>query len=86
MKAGEWSAKQGGNVAAGGIELVGASSAGLVAKGGERATELPGGAGLVVMDTEVTPELAAEGRPATSSGSSSRRAGRPVWTWPTGSR
>ncbi|WP_439378774.1 isoleucine--tRNA ligase [Amycolatopsis lexingtonensis] len=61
VKAGDWSF-QGGAVVAAGITLQeGEFDRRLVAKGGGAAAELPGGSGLVLLDTEVTPELAAEG-------------------------
>ncbi|MEV6825848.1 isoleucine--tRNA ligase [Amycolatopsis sp. NPDC051102] len=61
VKAGDWSF-QGGTVVAAGIALrEGEFERRLVAKGGGAAAELPGGSGLVLIDTEVTPELAAEG-------------------------
>ncbi|EOD70289.1 isoleucine--tRNA ligase [Amycolatopsis vancoresmycina] len=61
VKAGDWSF-QGGAVVAAGIALrEGEFERRLVAKGGGAAAELPGGSGLVLIDTEVTPELAAEG-------------------------
>ncbi|WP_328647044.1 isoleucine--tRNA ligase [Amycolatopsis sp. NBC_00348] len=61
VKAGDWSL-QGGKVVAAGIELQeGEFDRRLVAKGGGAAAELPGGSGLVLIDTEVTPDLAAEG-------------------------
>ncbi|HET6703713.1 isoleucine--tRNA ligase [Amycolatopsis sp.] len=61
VKAGDWSF-QGGAVVAAGIALQeGEFERRLVAKGGGAAAELPGGSGLVLIDTEVTPELAAEG-------------------------
>ncbi|MEV4147853.1 isoleucine--tRNA ligase [Amycolatopsis sp. NPDC049691] len=61
VKAGDWSF-QGGAVVAAGITLrEGEFDRRLVAKGGGAAAELPGGSGLVLIDTEVTPELAAEG-------------------------
>ena len=61
VKAGDWSL-QGGTVVAAGISLQeGEFERRLVAKGGGAAAELPGGSGLVLIDTEVTPELAAEG-------------------------
>ncbi|WP_181771017.1 isoleucine--tRNA ligase [Amycolatopsis pittospori] len=62
VKAGEWTTSESGAVVAAGIELVeGEYERRLVAKGGGAAAELPGGAGLVLLDTEVTDELAAEG-------------------------
>ncbi|RSM71748.1 isoleucine--tRNA ligase [Amycolatopsis sp. WAC 01375] len=62
VKAGEWTTSESGAVVAAGIELVeGEYDRRLVAKGGGAAAELPGGAGLVLLDTEVTGELAAEG-------------------------
>ncbi|RSD15540.1 isoleucine--tRNA ligase [Amycolatopsis eburnea] len=61
VKAGDWSL-QGGTVVAAGITLQeGEFDRRLVAKGGGAAAELPGGSGLVLLDTEVTPELASEG-------------------------
>ncbi|OXM68817.1 isoleucine--tRNA ligase [Amycolatopsis vastitatis] len=61
VKAGDWSF-QGGAVVAAGIALrEGEFERRLVAKGGGAAAELPGGSGLVLIDTDVTPELAAEG-------------------------
>ncbi|MET9002787.1 isoleucine--tRNA ligase [Amycolatopsis sp. Hca4] len=61
VKAGDWSF-QGGAVVAAGIALQeGEFERRLVAKGGGAAAELPGGSGLVLIDTDVTPELAAEG-------------------------
>ncbi|RSM35043.1 isoleucine--tRNA ligase [Amycolatopsis balhimycina DSM 5908] len=61
VKAGDWSL-QGGAVVAAGIALrEGEFERRLVAKGGGAAAELPGGSGLVLIDTDVTPELAAEG-------------------------
>jgi isoleucyl-tRNA synthetase len=61
VKAGDWSL-QGDVVVAAGISLQeGEFERRLVAKGGGAAAELPGGSGLVLIDTEVTPELAAEG-------------------------
>jgi isoleucyl-tRNA synthetase len=61
VKAGEWTVSDGVVVAAG-IELLdGEYERRLVATDPGAATELPGGSGLVVLDTEVTAELAAEG-------------------------
>lgn len=61
VKAGDWSL-QGDTVVAAGIALrEGEFDRRLVAKGGGAAAELPAGSGLVLIDTEVTPELAAEG-------------------------
>ncbi|WP_086847452.1 isoleucine--tRNA ligase [Amycolatopsis kentuckyensis] len=61
VKAGDWSF-QGGAVVAAGIALQeGEFERRLVAKGSGAAAELPGGSGLVLIDTDVTPELAAEG-------------------------
>ena len=61
VKAGDWSL-QGDTVVAAGISLQeGEFERRLVAKGGGAAAELPGGSGLVLINTEVTPELAAEG-------------------------
>ncbi|VVJ21029.1 Isoleucyl-tRNA synthetase (EC [Amycolatopsis camponoti] len=61
VKAGDWSLR-GDVVVAAGISLrEGEFERRLVAKSGGAAAELPGGSGLVLIDTEVTPELAAEG-------------------------
>jgi isoleucyl-tRNA synthetase len=61
VKAGEWSTVD-GTVLAAGIELLpGEYERRLVATDRGATTELPGGSGLVVLDTDVTPELAAEG-------------------------
>jgi len=61
VKAGDWTFV-GGVVVAAGITLhEGEFERRLVAKGGGAAAELPGGTGLVQLDTDVTPELAAEG-------------------------
>jgi isoleucyl-tRNA synthetase len=66
VKAGDWQQQADGTVTAAGIELLeGEYSERLVpgsALGDDSATAaLPGNSGLVVLDTEVTPELAAEG-------------------------
>ncbi|MEU0531098.1 isoleucine--tRNA ligase [Amycolatopsis tolypomycina] len=61
VKAGDWSFQGGAVVAAGIVLQDGEFERRLVAKGGGAAAELPGGSGLVLIDTEVTPELAAEG-------------------------
>ncbi|PXY24942.1 isoleucine--tRNA ligase [Prauserella coralliicola] len=62
VKAGEWSTTPEGAVVAAGIELVdGEYERRLVAKDSGAAAELPGGSGLVLLDTDVTPDLAAEG-------------------------
>ncbi|WP_410612952.1 isoleucine--tRNA ligase [Amycolatopsis sp. lyj-109] len=61
VKAGDWSFRGGAVVAAGIALQEGEFERRLVAKGGGAAAELPGGSGLVLIDTEVTPELAAEG-------------------------
>ncbi|HEV2781974.1 MAG TPA: isoleucine--tRNA ligase [Actinophytocola sp.] len=61
VKAGEWTTS-GDTVSAAGIELLpGEYERRLVATDRGATTELPGGSGLVVLDTDVTPELAAEG-------------------------
>jgi len=61
VKAGDWSAS-GGVVTAGGVPLEeGEYELKLVAADAENSAPLPGGEGVVVLDTEVTPELAAEG-------------------------
>jgi isoleucyl-tRNA synthetase len=62
VKAGEWSRGDGGTVTAGGIELFeGEFTEKLVATDPDSTAALPGSTGLVVLDTAVTPELAAEG-------------------------
>jgi isoleucyl-tRNA synthetase len=66
VKAGEWHQDPDGTVTAGGIELLpGEFSEKLVPAEGagehHAVAALPGNTGLVVLDTEVTPELAAEG-------------------------
>ena len=63
VKAGEWTANPDGTVTAGGIDLLaGEFTERLVPADGAGATAaLPGATGLVVLDTSVTPELAAEG-------------------------
>jgi isoleucyl-tRNA synthetase len=61
VKAGDWSAA-GGAVTAGGVTLAeGEYELKLVAADAEHSAPLPGGEGVVVLDTAVTPELAAEG-------------------------
>jgi isoleucyl-tRNA synthetase len=62
VKAGEWSTTSTGAVVAAGVELRdGEYERRLVAKDRGAAAELPGGSGLVLLDTEVTSELAEEG-------------------------
>jgi isoleucyl-tRNA synthetase len=62
VKAGDWTTSEGGALIAAGIELVdGEYERRLVAKNSGAAAELPGGSGLVLLDTEVSAELAAEG-------------------------
>ena len=62
VKAGDWSANPDGTVTAGGITLVeGEFSERLQAADPQSTSALPGNSGLVVLDTEVTPALAAEG-------------------------
>ncbi|MGC7100493.1 isoleucine--tRNA ligase [Amycolatopsis lurida] len=62
VKAGEWSTSDSGALVAAGIELLETEyDRKLVAKDEGAAVELPGGSGLVLLETEVTPELAAEG-------------------------
>ncbi|PWW62581.1 isoleucine--tRNA ligase [Actinokineospora spheciospongiae] len=62
VKAGEWSTTDAGAVVAAGVELLdGEYDRRLVAVDAGATAELPGSSGLVVLDTEVTPELAAEG-------------------------
>ncbi|MBC3191341.1 isoleucine--tRNA ligase [Pseudonocardia sp. C8] len=62
VKNGEWSQEADGTVVAAGITLQeGEFTEKLVAADPEHTAALPGNAGLVVLDTTVTPELAAEG-------------------------
>jgi isoleucyl-tRNA synthetase len=62
VKAGQWRTTPSGTVEAAGVELLeGEYTRRLVSKDPGAAMELPGGTGLVVLDTRVTPELAAEG-------------------------
>ncbi len=62
VKAGDWKRSPGGGVVAAGIELAeGEFTERLVSTDEGAASALPDGAGLVVLSTEVTPELAAEG-------------------------
>ena len=62
VKAGEWSAEPDGTVTAAGIALLpGEFSEKLVAVDAASTAALPGNTGLVLLDTVVTPELAAEG-------------------------
>ena len=62
VKRGEWSQDAAGRVVAGGIELVdGEYSLRLVAADPDRSAALPGNSGVVVLDTDLTPELEAEG-------------------------
>ncbi|WP_298181508.1 isoleucine--tRNA ligase, partial [Saccharomonospora sp.] len=62
VKAGDWSVTADGAVVAAGIELrEGEYERRLVAKDAEAASELPNGSGLLLLDTEVTTELAREG-------------------------
>ncbi|MDN5932861.1 MAG: class I tRNA ligase family protein, partial [Pseudonocardia sp.] len=62
VKAGEWEQAADGTVTAGGITLLaGEFTERLVAADPEETLALPGSTGLVVLDTAVTPELAAEG-------------------------
>jgi isoleucyl-tRNA synthetase len=61
VKSGDWH-RQGDSVIAGGIELVpGEFQLKLVVAGDGASTSLSGGAGVIVLDTEVTAELEAEG-------------------------
>ena len=61
VKAGDW-AVAGGVVVAGGVELQdGEYELKLVAADPEQSASLPGGEGVVVLDTHVTPELQTEG-------------------------
>ncbi|WP_199438970.1 isoleucine--tRNA ligase [Umezawaea beigongshangensis] len=62
VKAGEWRTTESGAVEAAGVELLpGEYEQRLVATDPAATAALPGGGGLVVLDTAVTPELAAEG-------------------------
>jgi isoleucyl-tRNA synthetase len=61
VKAGEWSLVDGQPVAAGITLQPGEYELKLVALDADQAATLPGGEGLVLLDTAVTPELAAEG-------------------------
>ncbi|WP_438387437.1 isoleucine--tRNA ligase [Actinopolyspora saharensis] len=62
VKSGEWARTSSGNVSAAGIELRPEEfSEHLVSTDSGAAAALPSGEGLVVLDTEVTAELAAEG-------------------------
>ena len=61
VKAGEWELVDGAPVAAGITLAEGEYELRLVAADAEHSTPLPGGEGVVVLDTEVTPELASEG-------------------------
>ena len=62
VKAGDWTTTADGTVVAAGIELrEGEYERRLVAKDSGAAAELPGGTGLVLLDTEVTDDLAREG-------------------------
>ncbi|MDQ1659800.1 MAG: isoleucyl-tRNA synthetase [Cryptosporangiaceae bacterium] len=61
VKSGDWQSS-GGTVVAGGVELAeGEYTLRLVPADPDRSAPLPGDVGVVVLDTEVTPELAAEG-------------------------
>jgi isoleucyl-tRNA synthetase len=61
VKAGDWSLVDGAPVAAGVTLREGEYELRLVAADAEHSAPLPGGGGVVVLDTTVTPELAAEG-------------------------
>ena len=62
VKAGEWTAEPDGTVTAAGIALQpGEFTERLVAVDADRTAALPGNSGLVLLETSVTPELAAEG-------------------------
>src|SRR5699024_4503746 len=62
VKAGDWSEGPDGTITAAGIALVeGEDPAKLVAAQPDSTAALPGGTGLVVLDTALTPELEAEG-------------------------
>ncbi|MGH3520390.1 MAG: isoleucine--tRNA ligase [Haloechinothrix sp.] len=62
VKTGDWHTAPGGAVVAAGIELLdGEFERRLVSKDPGAAAELPASSGLVLLDTDVTPQLAAEG-------------------------
>ena len=61
VKAGEWELHDGAPVAAGVTLAEGEYELRLVAADAEHSAPLPAGEGVVVLDTAVTPELAAEG-------------------------
>ncbi|MFD0820010.1 isoleucine--tRNA ligase, partial [Micromonospora zhanjiangensis] len=61
VKAGDWELVDGAPVAAGVTLAEGEYELKLVAADAEHSAPLPGGEGVVVLDTTVTPELAAEG-------------------------
>ncbi|ASO19463.1 isoleucyl-tRNA synthetase [Actinoalloteichus hoggarensis] len=62
VKAGEWTSESDGTVSAAGVRLLpGEFEERLVAADPSATSALPGGTGVVVLDTEVTEELAAEG-------------------------
>ncbi len=62
VKAGEWTSEPDGTVTAAGIALLpGEFTERLVAVDADRTVALPGNSGLVLLDTDVTAELAAEG-------------------------
>ncbi|GAA1795832.1 isoleucine--tRNA ligase [Planosporangium flavigriseum] len=61
VKAGDWSLVDGAPVAAGVTLQPGEYELKLVAADADSSSPLPGGEGVVVLDTAVTPELAAEG-------------------------
>ncbi|UAL30734.1 isoleucine--tRNA ligase [Nocardioides rotundus] len=60
-KSGDWSVAEDGTVTAGGLELVEGEYTLETVAGGEGATGVLPGGGFVVLDTDVTPELEAEG-------------------------
>jgi isoleucyl-tRNA synthetase len=62
QKAGEWTVNDDGTATVGGQQLLdGEFSVGLKATDADRSRALPGGAGVVILDVDVTPELEAEG-------------------------
>ena len=89
-KSGDWSVDADGTVTAGGLALVEGEYALETVVAGDAGRQpaprrcCPAG-GFVVLDTTVTPELAAEGWPATSCAPSSRPAATPGCTSATGS-
>lgn len=87
VKAGDWAQAEDGTVTAAGIALLPEEyTSRLVAAEPESTAALPGGNGLVVLDTTVTEELEAEAGPRTASANSRTRAATSAWRSPTASR